>query len=126
MKNLKHTRISYDIGCQTEDLAGQFLEKNGFKILERNFRSRSGEIDIIAQDGQTLCFVEVRARAKIEQGHPFETISAVKKRRLTQTILFYLSKRGLDDCPMRFDAIALTENGGGWTIEHIKNACDFS
>lgn len=106
-------------GRLAEAAAENHLEKLGYAILARNYRARTGEIDLIARDGDTLVFVEVRSRAGSSFGTPAETIGFQKRRRIIRTALAYAQRRGLD-CPMRFDVIAL-EAG---KIEHIPGAFD--
>lgn len=111
------------LGISGEDLAVEYLQQNGYKILERNFRSRLGEIDIVARDKDTLCFVEVKTRTSIEQGHPFESVSFFKQRKLARMALSYLKYKNFLDSPARFDVIAiLFDEKGGKKIELIQNA----
>lgn len=110
-----------------EDLAISYLKKNQYAILERNFRLRNGEIDIIALDNSTkepvLTFVEVKTRTSNEYGLAREAINSWKLQALQRTALFY--KQFHEDLPdlMRIDLVAvqLDENKGSSTIEHIKN-----
>jgi putative endonuclease len=93
-------------GIDAEALAGRFLEAQGLTILERNYRVRRGEIDLIARDGATLVFVEVRLRSSARFGGAAESITAAKRARLVAAAQVYLlGQRG--DPPCRFDAILL-------------------
>ncbi len=113
-----------EIGDFGEDAACRYLQKCGMKIAERNFRIRGGEIDIIARDGGTTVFVEVKTRKSSEYGNPSEFVNYRKRQKLIKTALFYL---GRDDVQMRFDvAEVLYELRFGKmyvkTINYIKNA----
>ena len=102
---------------RAEDAAAEHLRKLGYAILERNFRTRLGEIDIVARDGDSVVFVEVRSRADASFGSPQETVGFVKQRRIIKAAAFYAQSRGLD-CPMRFDVIAIVAG----RLEHITDA----
>ena len=93
-------------GARAEGLAAAFLAARGLVILERNFRCRRGEIDIIARDGDTLVFAEVRLRTRRDFGGAAASIGARKRARMTAAALFYLG-RGSRMPPCRFDAILL-------------------
>ncbi len=110
-------------GREGERLATRFLEKQGFRIRDRNYRNRLGEIDIVAEDRGVLVFVEVRT-LKASSGHtPEETIQWKKQQRLSCTALAYIQQKGLEDLPARFDVIAVTLSGGHRsTVRHIPNA----
>lgn len=93
-------------GARAEALAAQFLEGRGLAILERNFRTRRGEIDLIARDGDTLVFVEVRFRSRSDFGGAAGSVTARKQQRIVAASLVYLSRlRSEPSC--RFDAIFL-------------------
>lgn len=109
-------------GREGERLAARFLEKQGFRIRDRNYRNRLGEIDIVAEDGDVLVFVEVRA-LKASSGHtPEETIHWKKQQRLTRTALAYIQQKGLESLPARFDVIAVALSGNRPSLRHIPNA----
>lgn len=111
--------MSREAGLEAEEKAARFLETLGYSVLERNFRARTGEIDIVARDGETLVFVEVRSRRSGDFGSPAETVTAAKRRKIIKTALAYAQARLLD-CPMRFDVIAME----GGAIDHIPGAFD--
>ena len=101
-------------GRAGELLAVSFLEARGVEILTRNFRCPIGEIDIVARDGATIVFVEVRSRSGKSHGLPQESVSYLKQRRLTRLAQWYLKKYRLERQSARFDVIAVTlETGGG-------------
>ncbi len=107
------------IGTAYEKVAADYLIARGYRILERNFRSRSGEIDLIAQEGTYLCFVEVKYRRNGDCGSPLEAVNAYKQRKILQAARYYLMLHGLGmDTACRFDVVAVE----GDTITLIKNA----
>lgn len=110
------------LGLKGESLAVRFLETKGYKILSKNYRTFVGEIDIIAQDGETVVFIEVKTRTNDSFGYPFESVHRKKRRKLRDLALLYLKKQG-KELPVRFDvlSIMLTESGTK-EIEHIKDA----
>lgn len=103
------------IGEKYEDLAAEYLCSIGYEILVRNYFSRFGEIDIIAKDGEYTVFVEVKFRRQSEFGHPIETITKSKQKKLMKTALVYMQEHGEDF--YRFDAIVILDD----KLEHIKN-----
>ncbi|MGI6162013.1 MAG: YraN family protein [Christensenellales bacterium] len=107
--------MSVDKGRMFEAEAARYIERIGYNILERNFRSRRGEIDIIAADGETLVFVEVKGRAADSLASPGEYVDARKQSRLAHAALTYINGRNL---PARFDVIEIA----GENLNHIKNA----
>jgi len=109
-------------GRKGESAAAEYLASSGIKILDRNFRCPLGEIDLVAKDGKTIVFVEVRARQLDGLCSPEESISIYKRRRLTRTALWYLKQRGLLDSCARFDVIAIRWNGEEPEINWIVNA----
>jgi len=114
-------------GRRGEDAAVSFLEKHGYKILERNFRNRLGEIDIIARDGRTICFIEVKARSTRDRGSPLEAITPLKQHKLSQMALFYLKQKSLTNAPARFDVISIQlDPQGHQAVSLLKNAFDLS
>ena len=83
------------LGRRGEDAAARFLKRLGYRILARGLDSRLGELDIIAVDGRTIVFVEVKTRTTTDAGHPVDAIDATKQRRMTQAALAYLKSHGL-------------------------------
>lgn len=105
------------IGKKAEELAVNYLLENNYKILQKNFFSRHGEIDIIAKDKNTIVFVEVKYRKNSKYGLPFESINKLKKERMINTANLYLENIDKD---IRFDLISILDN----QIEHFKNIFD--
>ena len=109
-----------ETGSAGERTAAAFLEKAGCKILERNFRRSTGEIDLIARDGKTIAFVEVKRRSSLRYGRPAEAVNRAKQVHILRTSLLYLAENGLDDVPVRFDIIEVLPD----QVRHIKAAFD--
>lgn len=100
-------RSSTTLGSAGEAMAAESLQRQGWQILERSYRHRLGEIDLIARDGDTLVFIEVKTRTGIAYGLPAEAVNRDKQRRITQTALAYLKQKGWLDRRCRFDVIAV-------------------
>ena len=98
-----------NLGKTGEDLAVEELTAQGYAILERRYRTRYGEIDIVARDGGTIVFVEVKARATAEFGTAAEAITPYKQRRLASMAVDYLARNHLTDQPCRFDVVAIDD-----------------
>lgn len=98
------------LGNLGEEIASSFLQKRGYKILERNFKTRLGEIDIIAKDKNTLVFIEVKARTSQKFGLPFEAVNYIKQNKIKKMALTYLGKFKLNFKNMRFDVVSVTFN----------------
>ena len=109
------------LGDRGERAAARFLRRQGLRVLARGFRARSGEIDLIARDGDILVFVEVKAR---RQGVPAEAVTEEKQRRITLAALQFLRKHGLLEQRCRFDVVAIVwpDDRREPQIEHIRNA----
>jgi putative endonuclease len=112
------------LGDRGEDAAAQFLKRQGYHILARGLDSRLGELDIVAVDGRTVVFVEVKTRRSDEAGDPAEAIDQRKEQRMTQAALGYLKANRLLEYASRFDVVAVTwpVDARRPTIEHYKNA----
>lgn len=109
-----------------ETLAVWYLEKNGYKILEQNYRNRMGEIDIIAREKKTLVFVEVKSRRSIRYGSPKWAVTPKKQRKISMVALYYLKTTKQIDVKARFDVVAITSNRDEPQIEIVKNAFDLA
>jgi putative endonuclease len=95
------------LGISGEDLACAELQRRGYAIVERRYRTRLGEIDIIAKDGLTIVFVEVKARMTQEFGGAAAAMTGWKQRRIARMAADYLARQKLHDCPCRFDVVAI-------------------
>jgi putative endonuclease len=113
------------LGLFGEDVACRHLEGLGYAILARRYRRRGGEIDIIARDGQTLVFVEVKAREDAAFGGGAEAVTRLKQRRIVQLAREYVMRHHAEDRPCRFDVVAIELRAGGEpAIEVYQNAFD--
>jgi len=112
------------LAIRGERAAARHLRRLGYKIVARGDRSQLGEIDLVAVDGATIVFVEVKTRDSADAGHPSEAVDSAKQRRLTRLALAYVKRHRLLECPARFDVVAVTWPAGQRrpTIEHFKNA----
>lgn len=109
-------------GREKEELAEEYLRQQGYEILDMNFYGRFGEIDVIARDGETLVFAEVKYRKSERFGNSLEAVDTRKQKKICQTALYYLARHHISDSvPCRFDVIGIT----GEDITHIKNAFEF-
>lgn len=95
------------LGYRGEQEAARYLERLGYRILARGHRQRLGEIDLVALDGQTLVFVEVKTWRRGDVGDPSEAVDERKQERLTRAALVYLKRRGLLEHPARFDVVSI-------------------
>ena len=104
-----------------EDAATLFLKNHGYKIIQRNYRTRRGEIDIIAVDGETTVFIEVKSRKSRNYGAPYEAVTQRKQQQILRVAQQYLVKNGGLDQSIRFDVVSV-ESGDKFSVEHIENA----
>ena len=110
------------VGAEYEDMAAEYLKKQGVRIIERNFACRTGEIDIIAEEKGCICFVEVKYRTRRGQGSALEAVNAVKMKKISRTAAYWLLKnRKPEDTACRFDVIGIEPEG----ITLIRNAFDY-
>jgi putative endonuclease len=118
------SRARQILGKTGEDLACRELEKRGYAIVARRYRRRGGELDIIARDGATLVFVEVKARDGRAFGEAAEAVTAWKRRRIAQLALDYMMRHHLSGAPCRFDVVSIHLDSGAPVIEVFQNAFD--
>lgn len=111
-----------ETGRRMEEAAAEYLKRKGFRILERRYRSRYGEIDLIAEDGPVLVFVEVKYRSSLAQGRPVQYVNAAKQRKICTTALQYLRQSRRIDAACRFDIIELWLEQGKMKVHHYQNA----
>jgi putative endonuclease len=105
-----------EFGFEAERAAERHLAGLGYEILDRNFRAKCGELDLIARDGETVVFVEVRARDDSDYS-PLETVGPEKRRKLIKTASLYAMLKNLE-CPLRFDVVAIHRG----RLEHVEDA----
>ena len=108
------------LGRYGEDRASDYLQGLGYSILERNWRCRIGEIDIIARDRDRFVFVEVKTRSADGFGHPFESITEAKAARLRRLVAAWCESRQVSGIKVRLDAISVLVRAGRVNIEHLK------
>ncbi len=109
-------------GVIGERIAAAYLRCKGFSLVERNYRSRFGEIDVIMRRGDTVLFVEVKTRGKDPLGTPAEAVDFYKQKRLIKTAEFYIIERRLGDVDIRFDVVEVELYRFHLRVRHIENA----
>jgi putative endonuclease len=110
------------LGKSGEDLACRELERRGYTVLARRYRIRGAELDIVARDGPTLVFIEVKARDGHEFGDAAEAVTWLKRRRIVSAARHYMMKHRLHDCPCRFDVVSVHVENHTPHIEVFQNA----
>jgi putative endonuclease len=111
------------LGREGEQIAAAHLERKGLRILARGFRTRTGEIDLVADDGGVLVFVEVKSRSGLGCGRPAEAVDARKRGRMLRAAQFWLARNGAGDAPCRFDVVeVLAPAGAPARVHHIPDA----
>jgi putative endonuclease len=116
-------RAAAGLGREGEALAGRHLESRGLRILERGFRTRSGEIDLVAEDAGVLVFVEVKTRSGRGFGRPAEAVDRRKRGRMLTAARAWLQRHGASDAPCRFDVVEILAPAGEVArVHHIKDA----
>lgn len=116
------SRTKVEFGETGEDLACRELVRRGYAIVARRYRRRGGELDIIARDGPTLVFVEVKARVGRAFGEGAEAVTRQKQRRIAQVALDYVTRHRLHGCPCRFDVVSVHVEAGRPVIAIFQNA----
>ena len=110
------------LGAEKEAWAAHYIEDHGGRIVEKNFRTRMGEIDLIAEDEGTICFVEVKYRKSTSKGHPSESVGIRKQFNICRVSDYYRMKRHLpENIPYRFDVVSITADEMIW----YKNAFEY-
>jgi len=113
-------------GKNNESLAAIYLKRQGYRIVEQNYRTRMGEIDIIAKDNETIAFVEVKSRSSASFGSPKYAVTLQKQRKISKVALQYLKSTHQSYVRARFDVVAIFSDSGRNTIELIKNAFELT
>lgn len=109
-------------GQKAETMAARYLKKCGYKIIVRNHRTRSGEIDIIAREGETLVFIEVKARTSNRYGSAKAAVTPHKQRQISKVALAYLQMTDQSHIKARFDVVTVTQHQGAHKIDLIRSA----
>ena len=114
------------LGQSGEDWASNFLQQKGFLILARNWRYRHLELDIVARDGETTVFIEVKTRTSTARGEPSLAVTTAKQRKLVRAAQAWLATHQCWQIPCRFDIIALVGVSPHFRVEHYRHAFEFS
>jgi len=112
----------YQIGMHGQNGAELFLHEKGYIILERNYRTKSGEIDLIAQNNDDIIFIEVKFRKNLTYGYPRESVGKAKQQAIISTALHYIATKNLNNHSFRFDVVEVIEQDGHLYANHIENA----
>lgn len=117
---------SHQIGLEMEDLAARYLEYKGYQVLERRYKSRLGEIDLVALKQNVLVFAEVKYRKDLKGGRPSLAVDYFKQQKIRKAAMVYwqhfCSQRATDETSCRFDVIELWQENGKYRVHHYKNA----
>lgn len=116
------SRVRVLFGKAGEDLACAELQRRGYEILARRYRRRGGELDIVALDGRTVVFVEVKSRDGRSCGDGGEAVTPLKQRRMTAVALDYMARHHIHECPCRFDVVSIALEDGEPRVEVYQNA----
>lgn len=120
--NAKTVETRRWVGDRAEELAVRFLEGEGYRVRARNFACRYGEIDVVVERGELLCFVEVRMRTSDVWGDPSATVGWAKQRRVVKAALHYLQRERLRGRQLRFDVVSVVGRGDAARLEHLPGA----
>ncbi len=112
--------IRHEVGREGENYATEYLQKQGYKIIQRNFECRQGEIDIIAKDKNEYVFIEVKTRQNFNYGMPSEAVTQVKQNHILKVAQYYLYIHKLENAFTRFDVIEVYKTNGKFYINHLK------
>jgi putative endonuclease len=116
------TRARRQTGILGEQRALAALVAAGYRLLARNYRCPHGEVDLVAEEGGRIVFVEVKARRGIDFGGPAAAVTRAKRRRIARASLHYLAANRMLDRPARFDVVTLLETPAGWRVEILRDA----
>jgi putative endonuclease len=116
-------RSAAGLGRAGESLAAEHLEARGFRILDRGFRTRTGEIDIVADESGVLVFVEVKARSSLRSGRPSEAVNSRKRLRMLKAARQWLARHDAGEAPCRFDVVEIfARENSRPLVHHIRDA----
>ncbi len=118
------TRQRLDRGKLGENIALEYAQQQGYQIIQRNFRCKSGEIDLIAQDKHIVVFIEVRTKTSDAYGPAYNMVTYSKQQQVKRVALHYISERNLVNTQFRFDVIGITfePNSDRYQLDHLQNA----
>jgi putative endonuclease len=117
-----HARARGRVG---EDDAVAWLTTQGYRIVERNVVNEGGELDAVAREGETLCFLEIKARVGERYGPAIAAVSPAKQRRISRAAALYLARKKISDVPCRFDVLGLDRGEGGWRFTLVRDAFSY-
>ncbi len=120
------TFVRQNVGKRGEEAASSYLEKAGYRIIERNYRCVFGEIDIVAEDGGCIVFVEVKSRRSSSYGPPQLAVDFKKQRKISMVALHYIDEKNMRGRNARFDVVAVQFHGPETSMELIRNAFDLA
>ena len=120
------SKENYSSGRKGEDEASIFLESQGYRIIFRNYKTRFAEIDIIAREKNTICFVEVKSRSDERFGLAQEAVTPAKQAKISKAALRFLQENNLMESRSRFDVVAISRHGGQQVFQLIRNAFIFN
>lgn len=120
------TRERLDLGKWGEDLALKKVKKLGYKCIARNYRCPVGEVDLIAKDGDTLVFIEIKTRRGRSLGYAKEAVNQRKRRQLSKVALAFMKANGCSETRARFDVVVINHDGVSQEIEVVRNAFDLA
>jgi putative endonuclease len=120
------TRARLELGKEGEDLALKKVESLGYRCIARNYRCSLGELDLIARDGETLVFIEIKTRKGRSLDYAKEAVHARKQRQMSKVALAYMKSTGCEDAKARFDVVVIHQKGLDKEIEVIRNAFDLA
>ncbi|MCX7552653.1 YraN family protein [Marinicella sp. S1101] len=120
---LINNKTKHSNGQQAETFAAQYLQRQGLKLLDQNYNTKLGEIDLIMRDGQCLVFIEVKFRARSDWAHAAETVTLSKQQKIIRTAQLYLQNKQLSDrVYCRFDVVAIDNEINEENLNWLKNA----
>ena len=111
-------------GDRGEDLACRHLRREGLTVVERNYRCRVGEIDIVARDGECVVFVEVKERGDASHGEAVEAVTPAKRRRVIRAAQLWAARHGASESPVRFDVVGIDWETEGPVVRYERGAFD--
>ena len=113
--------LYHELGRKGEDIAYKYLVNNNYEIIERNFKCKQGEIDIIAKENDEIVFIEVKTRSNVACGRPSEAVNQAKQKHIKRANKYYTYLNKLDNCYIRIDVIEVYLKNNKFYINHIKN-----
>ena len=113
--------MTHSLGDAGERAAAEYLEAKGYRVLHRNYRFGRGEIDIIARQGATIVFVEVKTRSNASYGAPEDAVTPAKVAQLRRIAAAWLAQRAIAEIDCRFDVVAVTAEGGKFVVRHLED-----